>query len=227
MKKSTTLAEDTAAKILTYIDHNSQLVPGSKLPNETEFCALLGVGRSTLREAIRMLSAQGVVVTKRGSGTYLCDEKAPRKPAFSLAVPSSLKDLHEARLIFEPNAAVLTCQRASEREMQEILHLGNLTEQAIRNQENRTRADQAFHRAIIYATHNTFLRELIPIVDRAIEQTIALTGNAPPFSDYTLQDHNLISQFFKERDPLGVKVAMQLHIVHAISSLGSAVPELL
>ena len=45
--------------------------PGDKLPSEAELCEQLGVGRNSLREAIRVLNAMGVVKTKRGQGTFL------------------------------------------------------------------------------------------------------------------------------------------------------------
>ena len=47
--------------------------PGDKLPSEAELCEQLGVGRNSLREAIRVLNAMGVVKTKRGQGTFLQD----------------------------------------------------------------------------------------------------------------------------------------------------------
>ena len=194
------------------IRSNPDIVAGAKLPNETELCKLFNVSRSTLREAIRILSAQGIVMTKRGSGTFVCNEPPVSSSIIELPAffPSFLKDLHES----------------TEKERQQILHYGNLTEQAIRDQMDRTEVDQAFHHAIIEATHNDFLSELLPIIDRAISETVKAVRTTDTFSTYTLQDHNLITQFFQARDPLGVKAAMQLHIVHAIAALGNTPPQI-
>lgn len=228
MDKQKTLSEQTAVRILSMIRSNPDIVAGAKLPNETELCKLFNVSRSTLREAIRILSAQGIVMTKRGSGTFVCNEPPVSSSIIELPAffPSFLKDLHESRLLFEPSAAALACQRATEKERQRILHYGNLTEQAIRDQMDRTEVDQAFHHAIIEATHNDFLSELLPIIDRAISETVKAVRTTDTFSTYTLQDHNLITQFFQARDPLGVKAAMQLHIVHAIAALGNTPPQI-
>jgi len=227
MEKQKTLSEQTAYRILSMI-RNSSNAAGTKLPNETELCKLFNVSRSTLREAIRILSAQGIVTAKRGSGTFVCSELPISEPfiEFPAFSPAFLKDLHEFRLLFEPSAAALACQRATEKERKQILYYGNLTEQAIRDQTDRTEADQAFHHAIIKAAHNDCLAELLPIIDRAISKTVIATRTTNTFSEYTLQDHKLITQFFQARDPLGVKVAMQLHIVHAITALGDLPPQI-
>lgn len=50
-----------------------ELTPGSKLPTETELCASMGVGRNSVREAVKILEAYGVVQIRRADGTYICE----------------------------------------------------------------------------------------------------------------------------------------------------------
>ena len=57
---------------------NGDLVPGQKLPSEPELARQLGVGRSAVREALKVLQAIGVVVSVRGSGTYIAEEPSER-----------------------------------------------------------------------------------------------------------------------------------------------------
>ena len=66
-KKS--LAQQTAERLYGQIVVEKALAPGEKLPNEVELSAALGVSRATLREAIRTLSAEGVLEVRRGKGT--------------------------------------------------------------------------------------------------------------------------------------------------------------
>ena len=92
---------------------------GQKLPNENELSQLLGVSRTTLREAIRILAAEGVLTVKRGCGTfvagqlnYYVDSGIEMQDFSQMRI--TLRDLYEARTIFEPEAAALACRRASD-----------------------------------------------------------------------------------------------------------------
>ena len=71
MAKSKMLADSTAQRISKMIDDDGRFQPGDKLPNENEFSAELGVSRSTLREAIRILTTNGVLEIQRGKGTFV------------------------------------------------------------------------------------------------------------------------------------------------------------
>ena len=70
-KKS--LAQQTAERLYGQIVVEKALAPGEKLPNEMELSAALGVSRATLREAIRTLSAEGVLEVRRGKGTFVSE----------------------------------------------------------------------------------------------------------------------------------------------------------
>lgn len=226
MAKKRNLVEQTALEILSRIGSSRQFQPGCQLPNENTLSVELGVSRTTLREAIRILTAQGVLTVRRGHGTFVCDEKS--LPELSIGMPefilTQIKDLHEARLLFEPGAAAIACVRASDEQIAQILHYGQLTEQAIQGGRDRTEEDKNFHRAIITAAGNNFLIELWPIVEQAIEKTIKINQQDPLLSEYTSRDHALLMSFLEARDALGAKAAMQLHIVRAITGLGKKPP---
>mgnify|MGYP003301974537 CR=1 FL=1 len=103
---------------------------GEKLPNENELSQELGVSRTTLREAIRTLISNGVLVVKRGKGTYVSEQFD--QYAHELDVNDfmkkqiTLRDLYETRLIIEPEAAALACKRATDDEIEEILVMGDI-----------------------------------------------------------------------------------------------------
>lgn len=83
--------------------------PGAKLPNEPRLCELFGVSRTTLREAVRSLAAQGYVEVRRGSGTFVLDRASA--PDIGLqrleSLRTRLRDLFEIRMMIEPQAARL------------------------------------------------------------------------------------------------------------------------
>src|SRR5699024_6281091 len=127
----------------------------------------LQVSRTTLREAIRILVAHGVIETKRGLGTFVredfnVNDTASLKKLVDEEI--NLQDLYEMRLIFEPEAAYYATLRATEQEIERIEAYGKVIEQKIRNSEDRTEAEQNFHKAIANATQNEFMDKLMPVI---------------------------------------------------------------
>ena len=122
--KRVKLSERTADRLYEMIVEEKRYEPGSKLPNENELSNALRVSRTTLREAISFLVAQGVLEIRRGKGTFVADSlPAGTIDLTALAGVRSrgrAKDLFEMRLIFEPATAALACQRATDEELRQI-----------------------------------------------------------------------------------------------------------
>ena len=101
--KAKSLTERTGEALYDMILIQKQFKPGDKLPNEFELSARLGVSRATLREAVSALIAQGVLVVKRGSGTFIANE-LPNIGDVSISsidfMRVRLSDLYEIRLMF-------------------------------------------------------------------------------------------------------------------------------
>lgn len=85
MQKEKLLPEQTAEKIREYIESNG-MKTGDKLPNEFQLAEICGVGRSTIREAIKLLVFSGKVEVIRGSGTYIKKEKAPQEVTMAMMI---------------------------------------------------------------------------------------------------------------------------------------------
>ena len=115
--KSQNLSQQTAERLYNQIVVECQLKPGDKLPNEVELSRQLGVSRATLREAIRDLTVQVVLEVRRGKGTFV-SSRVEEIEDFGFdrlgRMKGQLRDLFELRSIFEPRAAALACQRATE-----------------------------------------------------------------------------------------------------------------
>ena len=216
----TSLREQTARRLYTQIAEGA-LAPGDKLPNEVELSRRLGVSRATLREAIRDLTAQGVLEVRRGRGTFVADGAGEDGPDFGTLerVKGRLRDLFELRSIFEPQAARLACRRAGPEELADILDKGAAVERCIREERDRTRADRAFHTAIVRATHNEFMMRLLPTISEAVEQAIASGEHGEALAQVTLRDHALLMDFFRRRDEAGAEHAMAIHMLHALEEM--------
>ena len=220
-KKS--LAQQTAERLYGQIVVEKALAPGEKLPNEVELSAALGVSRATLREAIRTLSAEGVLEVRRGKGTFV-SERVEEIDDFGFSglerVKGQLRDLFELRAMFEPKAAALACRRATEAQRAEILEKGRAVEECIRTGRDRTAADRAFHAAIVRAAHNEFLMRLLPLIDQAVAAALTAGEHQEQLAEDTLRDHALLMEFFQRRDAEGAEHAMAIHMRHSMDVMG-------
>ena len=218
------LTDQTADRLLHMIDSNPAYPPGAKLPNEPRLCQLFGVSRTTLREAVRSLAAQGYVEVRRGSGTFVLD----RSPAPDIGLQrleglrTRLRDLFEIRMMLEPQAARLACLRGTDEELQEIARRAECVAQAIREGKNFSQPEETFHQAFVAATHNPFMEQLLPIIHNALHEAWAALDVESLLAQPTLQDNELLMGFLRQRDEEGVQYAMAAHIRHTINLLDQA-----
>ena len=217
------LAQQTAERLYSRIVLEKGMTAGEKLPNEVELARELGVSRATLREAIRTLTAQGVLEVRRGKGTFVAQQVAEMDDfGFSSLeqIRGQLRDLFELRSIFEPRAAELACRRATAEELEEILHRGMEVERCIQAGQDRTQADRAFHAAIVRGTHNEFLVRLLPLIDQAVASALTAGEHQEQLAEDTRRDHALLMEFFRKRDGEGAGYAMAIHMRHSMDVMG-------
>lgn len=215
------LAQRTAEELRLRIQNEKEYSPGSKLPNENELSQDLGVSRTTLREAIRILVAEGILNVQRGKGTYvnkLKDQLSDALPSFQ-EQKVALKDLYEARLIIEPAAATLACQRATDEEIAEIVRLVEATQSQFTHDYNNQEIIQreiAFHNALIRASHNQFFDHFIPVVNQTIQKTFELEYKWAAVAEGAYNDNFMIIDFLQKRDAEALRSVMTIHLHRAL-----------
>ena len=217
------LSERTADRLYEMIVDEGRYAPGSKLPNENELSEALKVSRTTLREAISFLVAQGVLEIRRGRGTFV----AETLPAggVDLTVLAGLrsrvraKDFFEMRLIFEPATVALACQRASDEELEMIRKKAERVEKVAAEGGDWPLADQEFHWAIIKASHNEYMRRLYPIINSAVNEIMQVSVNREHMQSIAIADNYTILDFLMQRDEVGARHAMSIHIRHLLNTL--------
>lgn len=216
------LSDRVADDILTMIIIEKRFLPGEKLPNEIDLSQELEISRTTLREAVRILAANGVVEIRRGVGTFVREgfQIDDKQGISSLAaVRTDIRDLYEMRLIVEPEAAYYAAMRASEEEIEHILQLGKKIETEITEEKDRTQTERNFHRAIAKASHNEFMTRLLPVIYQAIDKGVQLSIKKTKAVSDTVQDHRAIMEFLQKRNGEGARSAMRIHILHAMDEL--------
>ena len=167
------LADNIAQTILRMIEVDNRFAVGDKLPNENDLACELGVSRSTLREAIKILTTNGVLEIKRGKGTFVTSNTTIDMDNIG-EIASGLDDLFEMRLMFEPDCAYYAALRATDDEIAAICHYGEGIERKIISGEDRTYEEQKFHESIANATHNAFVKQFMPIIFNAIKKGVVV-----------------------------------------------------
>ncbi|MEU4689125.1 FadR/GntR family transcriptional regulator [Actinoplanes sp. NPDC023714] len=150
---------DQAARLLLDRIRSGEWKLGDKLPGETTLAPQLGVGRSTVREAIRQLAGRGVLATRQGSGVFVTALDAPEDWDAVLR-RSDIVTVIEARIAIEVEAAFLAAERRTPADLAAIR--AALADRGRRTGsiEDHVDADTAFHRAIVAASGNSLLTDL-------------------------------------------------------------------
>lgn len=220
MNQQKRLTDRVVEDILRMLKTDSAYSSGRKLPGEQQLCVMFGVSRTTVREAIRVLVAQGYLEVRRGSGTYILDRPTDVGLQGLEQVHARLRDLFEIRMMVEPAAARLACVRGTDAELREIAQWAGQVERAIRCGEDFSAPEERFHLAIMAATHNPLMEQLVPITHNALHESWDALDVTGLLSETTIQDNALLVGFFRRRDGDGARYAMAAHIRHTINALG-------
>ncbi|HTU81882.1 MAG TPA: FadR/GntR family transcriptional regulator [Candidatus Acidoferrales bacterium] len=151
------LTDQVIERVRALVDDRTYRV-GDRLPNETELCEMFGVGRSTVREAMRVLANRGVVQVRHGQGTFVAS-RAPSESFEERVGRADLADIYEARLFLELPLAELAASRRNARDVAAMRAALKKRTHAIakRDVAAYTAADFAFHLAIARAAKNRAL----------------------------------------------------------------------
>ena len=215
-----TLPELAVEQIIAYINEFN-LQPGDQLPNEIELMDKLKVGRGTIREAIKSLNSKGIVVIKRGIGTFLADQPGVSDDPLGFTFESDktkvLMDALELRLLIEPPMVVKTAELISDEQVLQLRQLTDEIEDLIKKNKDYTTQDVAFHTLLAQISGNRVIEKLIPIIAGAIEQAIDVTDKA--LTKETILMHHQIVEALKHHDPITASQAMKKHIQDNIDAL--------
>jgi GntR family transcriptional repressor for pyruvate dehydrogenase complex len=157
-----TVAERVVDGLRTYIA-DRQLATGDKLPPERVFLQQFGVSRSSLREAIRVLSTLGVIDVRHGDGMYVgagAQDGGESAALFDASEENALRNLVETRLGVEMSAVTAAVQRASDEDLARLEALLDGHERALAEDPAAVWAPLDFELALIEATGNNWLYEV-------------------------------------------------------------------
>jgi GntR family transcriptional repressor for pyruvate dehydrogenase complex len=161
------LAEQGANQILELIS-TGRIQPLERLPSEGELAKAMGVGRSSVREAKKLLAARGVLVQRGRQGTFVAEHgsaAARLSTLVDLLGDGTASDLHETRIAIETTAARLAAQRRTRADIARMKRiLAALERERDRNLEAACLQAVEFHRALVAASHNEILVAVYELV---------------------------------------------------------------
>jgi DNA-binding FadR family transcriptional regulator len=148
---------------------------GSKIPPEPELVAALGVGRNTVREAVRALEHAGVLEPRRGDGTYVRATSDLGAALLRRARRTTVRHVLAVRASLERDAAAAAALNRTDADVAAIRAAVEARRAACTGTDRArfAAADVAFHRAVVIATGNPVLIDLYAGLTEAVERTVS------------------------------------------------------
>ncbi|MCI9147101.1 MAG: FadR family transcriptional regulator [Hungatella sp.] len=189
---------------------------GEKIPNEFELAEQFGVGRSTVREAVKGLVTRGILEVRRGAGTFVVSHHSLKEDPLGL---TKLEDkyklaleLFELRLMMEPEIASLAAQKAGDGEKVRLQELCLQVEELYSNEEDHLARDVEFHTHIARCSQNRVVEMLVPLINSAVTTFGSLTHRK--LKQETIETHRAITDAIVKGDSVGAKCAMIMHLTY-------------
>jgi len=201
--------------------------PGDRLPGEASLLADYDVSRPVLREAIRVLVAKGLVLSRQRAGAivrprnewHLLDPDVLYWLIQSRPQAEFVETLLTVRRVFEPAAAALAAKVASDEALQSIADAYARME-AAKTADELLEPDLAFHRRIAEATRNDLLAYIGNMLSLALRESIKLSSRLPNTHALSLPRHKAILTALLNRDPLAAHQATLVQLKETREDLG-------
>ena len=214
----TSVSDEIVAQITDLIAREV-LKPGDRLPAERELCKRFGVGRSSLREALRSLAMMGILDGRVGEGTFVCDNSKYLEKALQWGFAldgKRLHDLSETRMMLESQNAYLAAERATATDLEAIAAALEGMEGALEDWGRFLESDLQFHLLIAQATHNSILYSLLETTRNYLQEWIKGSLSEPSLAgrraELSLREHRQILVGLQQRDAASALRAMAAHI---------------
>jgi len=224
--KKTRVAEQIADRIRVLI-LDGTLPPGRPLPGERVLAARFGVGRGSVRDALRMLETIGLLETRHGQGTFPheLDVNSLVAPLASiLAYRRDLRDeLLDVRRMFEPAVARAAAARITEDDLADLERILDTQRRKIKAGGSTIVEDTAFHAVLARATQNRVLMRIMETLNDLLIESRKLTLKQKGRPERSVHGHEAVVSALRRRDPDAAAAAMHTHIDQIAALLAAPV----
>lgn len=219
-RKHRSMAEELVAELSRRI-YDGELANSAKLPTESQVMQEHGVSRTVVREAISRLQAAGLVETRHGIGTFVCDIPSPsgfRIDPASIVTLSDVLAVLELRISLEVEAAGLASHRRTIEQLQLMRDSLDILKSSAISADYAVAADFQFHQQIALATGNRYFTDImlhleVSILPRArVHSTRQANNDKEPYVERLSREHEAIYQAIARGDSDAARAAMRLHL---------------
>lgn len=211
----TTLTADICRKMVSHLIRGDWK-EGDRIPAERELCQQLGVGRASLREALKALEIMGMIETRLGEGTFVCGRSEFYSRPLLWAIAGSgedeSKELTESRRLIETELAALAAERATDEDLKKIGTFLELMEQAGSDVMRFQVADVSFHLAIAEAAHNRILFNALQLIRNLMKEWISSALSIDGVAQEALAQHRHIFKAIQAKDADAARQVMKTHL---------------
>lgn len=207
---------------------DGRLQPGDRLPSERELCQRFGVSRVTVREALRVLEASGLVSIRVGAhgGAFLTTPSAERLGAgladlISLA-PLTAVNVTEARIIVELGLLPLAVERATEEDIADLFAMVEKAEKAVAEHSYTVEMSAAFHIRVGECTHNPAIEMLLQSFHGPMRMSLEESHIAAPMSKRGVGEHRVLAEAIQSRDLEAARAVMTKHLDRTAQRVNAA-----
>jgi DNA-binding FadR family transcriptional regulator len=186
--RRTGLVDQVIEQLRTSVSSGEWAV-GARIPTEPELVEALGVGRNTVREAVRALAHTGILEVRQGDGTYV-RATSEVSGALRRLCGSELREVLQVRRCLEVEGARLAATARTEWELTGLRSL--LDDRDTDDDEQFVRADTEFHLAVVRASHNTVLIELYRGLTEVVMASVATATAISPQEAKTVRHDGLV-----------------------------------
>jgi GntR family transcriptional repressor for pyruvate dehydrogenase complex len=191
------------------------LSEGDLLPPERELVASFGVGRSSVREALRMLESRGLIES-RGNGTFaVAPLRNPLNHGLHLLLASDEADtaeLFEVRRILEGETAALAATRRTQSDLRRMASAVAAMEEGLADEATFIDADLRFHLTLAEATRNRVVTHLMHAIRELLHRSLSSAYHIPGSPERAIELHRLILEAIQEKHPEEARQRMQEHV---------------
>lgn len=214
------MSEDVAEQIKKIISAG-KLKPGDKLPSVRSLAESFQVGQSTIREAISSLKAIGLIETKQGEGTFVCDYNplTIHQPIsdFLLIREEDIIDLLDVRKMLERGAVGLAAKRRTADDLRKIENALMQMEKDLHSDTYGEEADWVFHFAIAEASHNkiviSLMEELSVKIKKFLKASRFQLYRTPGMPERLLEEHFSIFSAIQNQKVDEAENSMVSHLI--------------
>ncbi len=222
----TTRATRIADQVVGMIE-TQRLQPGDSLPPERQLADLLEVSRPSLREALHILQAQGIVSIKHGQGTFVAEPVVAQElRAAMMTSAHDLNELFDAREVLEVPASNWASKRATKEDLRVLRATINQMEQITNSEsidyQQLQALDAKFHLTIVGIAGNRFINQTLGVLQDVMQLSMDTTLRVPGRSEISRHEHNLILEAIEEGNG---ELAAELTKAHIFGARETALSE--